>query len=114
MPPPLSTAQVYGPTPDAELHVITCGGTFDRASGTYLSNVVVFSTRFVDLVATEQYVVGRKHRAIPVEIHTPAVLARLPGIGMSLLLIDPLAGTRGSVAVIAAGAVPAATPPRMQ
>jgi sortase (surface protein transpeptidase) len=38
------TAQVYGPTPDAELHVITCGGTFDRASGTYLSNVVVFST----------------------------------------------------------------------
>jgi hypothetical protein len=38
------TAQVYGPTPDAELHLITCGGTFDRATGTYLSNVVVFST----------------------------------------------------------------------
>jgi Sortase domain len=38
------TAQVYGPTPDAELHLITCGGTFDRATGTYLSNIVVFST----------------------------------------------------------------------
>ena len=38
------TAQVYGPTPDAELHLITCGGTFDDATGSYLSNVVVFST----------------------------------------------------------------------
>jgi hypothetical protein len=38
------TARVYGPTPDAELHLITCGGTFDPATGTYLSNVVVFST----------------------------------------------------------------------
>jgi Sortase domain len=37
------TGQVYGPTPDAELHLITCGGTFDDATGTYLSNVVVFS-----------------------------------------------------------------------
>jgi sortase (surface protein transpeptidase) len=38
------TARVYGPTPDAELHLITCGGVFDAATGTYLSNVVVFST----------------------------------------------------------------------
>jgi hypothetical protein len=37
------TGQVYGPTPDAELHLITCGGTFDDATGTYLSNIVVFS-----------------------------------------------------------------------
>ncbi len=37
------TARVYGPTPDAELHLITCGGTFDDATGTYLSNIVVFS-----------------------------------------------------------------------
>jgi hypothetical protein len=37
------TGQVYGPTPDAELHLITCGGTFDDATGSYLSNVVVFS-----------------------------------------------------------------------
>jgi hypothetical protein len=38
------TAQVYGPAPDAELHLITCGGTFDYATHSYLSNVVVYST----------------------------------------------------------------------
>jgi hypothetical protein len=35
------TEAVYGPTPDAELRLITCGGTFDPATGHYLSNVVV-------------------------------------------------------------------------
>jgi Sortase domain len=35
------TAMVYGPVPDAELRLITCGGTFDYARGSYLSNVVV-------------------------------------------------------------------------
>jgi sortase (surface protein transpeptidase) len=34
---------VYGPVPDAELRLITCGGTFDYATGSYLSNVVVFA-----------------------------------------------------------------------
>ncbi len=34
---------VYGPVPDAELRVITCGGTFDYATGSYLSNVVVYA-----------------------------------------------------------------------
>lgn len=38
------TPQVYGPAPDAELHLITCGGTFDYARHSYLSNVVVYST----------------------------------------------------------------------
>ena len=38
------TAAVYGPVPDAELHLITCGGTFDYATHNYLSNVVVYST----------------------------------------------------------------------
>jgi sortase (surface protein transpeptidase) len=38
------TATVYGPVPDAELHLITCGGTFDYAAHSYLSNVVVYST----------------------------------------------------------------------
>jgi sortase (surface protein transpeptidase) len=38
------TAAVYGPVPDAELHLITCGGTFDYATHAYLSNVVVYST----------------------------------------------------------------------
>ena len=35
------TVSVYGPVPDAELRLITCGGTFDPATGHYLSNVVV-------------------------------------------------------------------------
>ena len=37
------TAAVYGPTPDAELRLITCGGTFDSTTGHYLSNVVVYA-----------------------------------------------------------------------
>jgi sortase (surface protein transpeptidase) len=35
---------VYGPTPDAELRLITCGGAFDPASRHYLSNIVVYAT----------------------------------------------------------------------
>jgi len=35
---------VYGPVPDAELRLITCGGTFDHATRSYLSNIVVYST----------------------------------------------------------------------
>jgi LPXTG-site transpeptidase (sortase) family protein len=35
------TARVYGPTPGAELRLITCGGDFDRNSRHYLDNVVV-------------------------------------------------------------------------
>lgn len=38
------TADVYGPTPTAQLRLITCGGTFDPATGHYLSNVIVFAT----------------------------------------------------------------------
>jgi LPXTG-site transpeptidase (sortase) family protein len=37
------TTTVYGPVPDAELRLITCGGTFDYASRRYLSNVVVYA-----------------------------------------------------------------------
>ena len=37
------TQAVYGPTPDAELRLITCGGTFDPALHSYLSNVVVYA-----------------------------------------------------------------------
>jgi hypothetical protein len=35
------TAEVYGPTPGAELRLITCGGAFDRSAGSYRDNVVV-------------------------------------------------------------------------
>jgi len=38
------TEAVYGPTPDAELRLITCGGAFDSATGHYLSNIVVYAT----------------------------------------------------------------------
>jgi hypothetical protein len=34
-------AAVYGPTPDAQLRLITCGGEFDRGAGSYRDNVVV-------------------------------------------------------------------------
>jgi len=38
------TDEVYGPTTDAELRLITCGGTFDRSRRSYTDNVVVFAT----------------------------------------------------------------------
>jgi sortase (surface protein transpeptidase) len=38
------TQTVYGPTPDAELRLITCGGAFDAATRHYLSNIVVYAT----------------------------------------------------------------------
>jgi sortase (surface protein transpeptidase) len=38
------TQAVYGPTPDAELRLITCGGAFDEATDHYLSNIVVYAT----------------------------------------------------------------------
>jgi Sortase domain len=38
------TQTVYGPTPDAEIRLITCGGAFDPATRHYLSNIVVYAT----------------------------------------------------------------------
>ena len=37
------TSAVYGPVPDAELRLITCGGQFDYSTGSYLSNVVAYA-----------------------------------------------------------------------
>ena len=37
------TQAVYGPTPDAELRLITCGGVFDGAARSYRDNVVVYA-----------------------------------------------------------------------
>jgi LPXTG-site transpeptidase (sortase) family protein len=39
------TDTVYGPTPDAELRLITCGGAFDPANHHYLSNTIVYATQ---------------------------------------------------------------------
>jgi hypothetical protein len=38
------TKMIYGPTNYASLRVVTCGGTFDDATGHYLSSVVVFAS----------------------------------------------------------------------
>ena len=37
------TSLVYGATPDRELRLITCGGSFDSQIGSYRSNIVVFA-----------------------------------------------------------------------
>ena len=41
------TAQVYRGDGRPSLRLVTCGGTFDRASGHYLANTVVFATPYV-------------------------------------------------------------------
>ncbi|TDD79483.1 class F sortase [Actinomadura rubrisoli] len=38
------TAEVYGPTPDPQLRLITCAGAFDRSRRHYLDNVVAYAT----------------------------------------------------------------------
>jgi Sortase domain len=38
------TKRVYGPTRQPTLRLITCSGTFDRSTGHYLDNSVVFAT----------------------------------------------------------------------
>jgi sortase (surface protein transpeptidase) len=39
------TQRVYGPAPDPELRLITCGGTFNPATRSYLNNVVVYAVQ---------------------------------------------------------------------
>lgn len=41
------TLDVYGNTPGPALRLITCGGDFDRASGHYLDNTVVYASAMV-------------------------------------------------------------------
>jgi sortase (surface protein transpeptidase) len=38
------TEAVYGPVPDAELRLITCGGAWDPATHHYVLNIVVYAT----------------------------------------------------------------------
>lgn len=38
------TEAVYGPVPGPALRLITCGGAFDRSSGHYRDNIVVFAS----------------------------------------------------------------------
>jgi sortase (surface protein transpeptidase) len=37
--------RVYGPTSEAALRLVTCGGSFDAATGHYLENTIVYATR---------------------------------------------------------------------
>jgi hypothetical protein len=37
------TRAVYGPQPEAALRLVTCGGAFDRSTGHYVDNVIVFA-----------------------------------------------------------------------
>lgn len=37
------TEQVYGPVKEPELRLVTCGGPFDRAVGSYEHNILVFA-----------------------------------------------------------------------
>jgi LPXTG-site transpeptidase (sortase) family protein len=39
------TDAVYGPTPDPQLRLITCGGVFDSGRRSYVDNVVVYAAR---------------------------------------------------------------------
>jgi sortase (surface protein transpeptidase) len=39
------TSRVYGPTRDAELRLITCGGSFDSGTGHYRDNTIVYASR---------------------------------------------------------------------
>ena len=48
------TEMIYGRTNYASLRLVTCGGTFDYATGHYLSSVVVFAS----MVSSERTVTG--------------------------------------------------------
>jgi sortase (surface protein transpeptidase) len=63
------TEQVYGPVPDAELRLITCGGTFDPVTRSYLSNVVVYATQ-VSVRQPRHHHHGRRHGHHPRARHS--------------------------------------------
>ncbi len=42
------TSAVYGPVPYAAIRLITCGGVFDHATGSYLSNIVAYGRQIGD------------------------------------------------------------------
>jgi sortase (surface protein transpeptidase) len=45
------TMTVYGDTPGPELRLITCGGTFDASTGSYLDNIVAYA-RLISVAGT--------------------------------------------------------------
>jgi sortase (surface protein transpeptidase) len=69
------TQQVYGPEPDAELHLITCGGVFDSATGSYLSNVVVYAAEIRYHPAGRHHRQARQHHRARRDHHRAHLLA---------------------------------------
>jgi sortase (surface protein transpeptidase) len=67
--PDFPTEQVYGPVPDAELRLITCGGVFDPVTGSYLSNVVVYATQ-ISVRQPRHHHHGRRHSHHPRARHS--------------------------------------------
>ena len=67
--PDFPTEQVYGPVPDAELRLITCGGVFDPVTGSYLSNVVVYATQ-ISVRRPRHHHHGRRHGHHPRARHS--------------------------------------------
>ena len=63
------TEQVYGPVPDAELRLITCGGVFDPTTGSYLSNVVVYASQ-ISVRPPPHHHHGRRHAHHPRARHS--------------------------------------------
>jgi sortase (surface protein transpeptidase) len=63
------TEQVYGPVPEAELHLITCGGVFDTTTRSYLSNVVVYATQ-ISVRQPRHHHHGRRHGHHPRARHS--------------------------------------------
>jgi sortase (surface protein transpeptidase) len=63
------TGHVYGPVPDAELHLITCGGVFDETTGSYLSNVVVYASQ-ISVRQPRHQDHGRRHGHHPRARHS--------------------------------------------
>jgi sortase (surface protein transpeptidase) len=63
------TEQVYGPVPDAELRLITCGGVFDPTTGSYLSNVVVYASQ-ISVRQPRHHHHGRRHGHHPRARHS--------------------------------------------
>jgi Sortase domain len=87
------TQQVYGPAPDPELRFIACGGTFDAAIGSYLSNVVVLPPRSADQARAQTTGAGRPVAGLAPWRYQPR---KISPVRASMLSNDPMGGTRFS------------------
>jgi hypothetical protein len=66
---------VYGPTKNAQLRLVTCGGAFDPQTGHYLSNIVAYAT--LTSVITPSLPHRAHPRIAPCVPAGPGIVARL-------------------------------------